>query len=154
MTAIETATAFCRAWFEQRDPAKALTFVSDNVDFAGTAKNECAHSAAELGAYIRGDIAEIAEPFTCSLNAVREQTAGGLVSNLAFEMNLRNSRYIWRLQVFSHCSWKKGSGKFSVFILRNRAAASGETSTIPRRSRWKPSPASGRSFWTIPSPAA
>ncbi len=69
MTAIETATAFCRAWFEQRDPAKALTFVSDNVDFAGTAKNECAHSAAELGAYIRGDIAEIAEPFTCSLNA-------------------------------------------------------------------------------------
>ena len=146
MTAIETATAFCRAWFEQRDPAKALTFVSDNVDFAGTAKNECAHSAAELGAYIRGDIAEIAEPFTCSLNAVREQTAGGLVSNLAFEMNLRNSRYIWRLQAFFTLLLEEGQW--------NRAAASGETSTIPRRSRWKPSPASGRSFWTIPSPAA
>lgn len=115
MTAIETATAFCRAWFEQRDPAKAMAFVSDNVDFAGTMKNECAHSAAELGAYIRGDIAEITEPFTCSLNAVREQTAAGLVSNLAFEMNLRNSRYIWRLLAFFTLLLEEGQWKIFSF---------------------------------------
>lgn len=54
----------------------------------------------EMEDYLRRDIQEIAEPFSCQLKPIREQPLGASALNLVMEMRLRNSRYTWYLRAF------------------------------------------------------
>lgn len=67
-----TVQAFCRSWFEQRDAEGTLSFLSEDVDYVGTGKNECARGSAAMAAYLRQDIREIPEPFCFALSDIRE----------------------------------------------------------------------------------
>lgn len=99
-TAKDTIRSFCRSWFEERDIAGAMVCVSENVEFTGTGIGEFAHNKAELEDYIRRDIAEITEPFTCRLSEHREQMITESVCNLAMEAVLKNTQYMWSLRAF------------------------------------------------------
>lgn len=92
--------AFCRAWFEQRDAAQALPYLADDVDFTGTGEKEYARGKAEMAAYLRQDMAEIPEPFTCELTVIYEHWIGTEVCNLVTELVLKNSLYAWHLRGF------------------------------------------------------
>lgn len=92
--------SFCRAWFEQRDAAAAAFFLSEDVDFVGTGRNEFAHNKADMEAYILADVNELTEPFACELKNISKQPIGGQVCNMAMEMTLKNERYTWFLRAF------------------------------------------------------
>lgn len=61
-TAGDTVQAFCRSWFEERDEEAAARFLSEDVDFVGTGRDEFAFGLGEMKEYIRQDIREILEP--------------------------------------------------------------------------------------------
>ena len=100
MTAIQAIYTFCQAWFEQFDVAKASDFLSDDICFAGTGKDEHAHGKGEMIAYIQHDIAELSEPFYCDIAVLDEQTVTACVQNLSIHLNLKNTTYAWLLYGF------------------------------------------------------
>ena len=59
MTLEGTVRALCRAWFEERDVAGTMAFLSDDVHFVGTGENEFAVGTKQMEQYLRQDIAEI-----------------------------------------------------------------------------------------------
>ncbi len=99
-TAQNTVRAFCRCWFELLDVQACEAFLCDDVNFVGTGENEIARNRTEMIAYLRKDIEELARPFRCTLEAIREQRIAGHVCNLAMNMTLQNEQYIWRLRAF------------------------------------------------------
>jgi len=99
-TAKETVQELCRCWFEQRDAVRAEAFLSGDIDFVGTGKDECAYGKAEMGEYLRQDILEISEPFTCELSVIHERQIADGLCHLSTEMILKNSLYTWYLRGF------------------------------------------------------
>ena len=96
----ETVQEFCRKWFRDRDPDGALCFVTEDVEFVGTGRDESARGKDGLKAYILQDIAEIPEPFTFSDSVIYEQAVTAGVHNLAVNMTLKNTMYSWSLRGF------------------------------------------------------
>lgn len=96
----EIIDAFCRTWFEQRDAEGALRFLTEDVDFVGTGKDEFAQGKERMLAYLRQDMMEIPEPFACSCSVVHEQPIAERVCNLSIDMTLKNSLYTWHLRGF------------------------------------------------------
>lgn len=89
-TAEDSARAFCQAWFEQRNLQAAVAFLHDDINFVGTGEGECASGKAEMTTYIRNDIAELSQPFTCILENINEHMLTEQVCNLAWNMTLKN----------------------------------------------------------------
>lgn len=114
-TAKDTAQAFCRAWFEQRDVEAAIAFLSDDIDFVGTGEDEFACGRAEMTAYISQDIREMTEPFTCEMKVIHEQGVTAEVTHLSMEMALKNRQYIWHLRTFFTLVWKGGNWEIKSF---------------------------------------
>ena len=56
--------SFCRAWFALRDPVAAVAFLTDDVCFTGTGRNESACGKQQMAEYLKQDIREISEPFS------------------------------------------------------------------------------------------
>lgn len=100
ITAVETVQEFCRCWFEQRDHEAATLFLAEDVSFVGTGLGESARGKGEMGAYIRQDIAEISEPFSCEPAVIHEQAPSGIIRNISIELTLKNTMYTWRLRGF------------------------------------------------------
>ena len=99
-TAEDSARAFCQAWFERRDLQAAVAFLHDDINFVGTGEWECASGKAAMTTYIRNDIAELSQPFTCILENINGHMLTGQVCNLAWNMTLKNEQYLWRLRAF------------------------------------------------------
>ncbi len=100
IAARDAVRAFCRAWFEQRDEAAALSFLSEDIAFVGTGEREIASGRAEMSAYLHQDILEMTEPFTCGLEPIHEQVLTAELCSIAMEMTLKNEQYLWRLRAF------------------------------------------------------
>ena len=100
-TAIETINRFCSEWFEQRDAVGAVSFLTEDINFVGTSSNEHAQGKSAMTEYIRQDILEMKEPFSCELANIVEQRLGEGICNLSMEMTLKNSMYSWKLHIFS-----------------------------------------------------
>lgn len=107
--AIDTVWAFCRAWFELCDAEKASAFLADGVDFVGTGFNELARGKANMTEYIRQDISEIPEPFTCELSVIHEHMLENGTVMLATEMVLKNNLYAWHLRGFLVLAQENGA---------------------------------------------
>lgn len=114
-TAKDTAQAFCRAWFEQRDRETAVGVLSDDIDFVGTGEDEFACGKAEMTAYINQDISEITEPFSCEMRVIHEQSITAEVTHLSMEMTLKNRQYIWHLRTFFTLALEDGNWKIKSF---------------------------------------
>lgn len=96
----ETVKAFCQAWFERRDVEETATFLSTDISFVGTGRGELAWGKDEMTKYLCQDIKEIPEPFVCEIDFVHEQMISDDICNLALEMSLNNSLYVWHLRGF------------------------------------------------------
>ncbi|MCD2493393.1 response regulator [Lacrimispora sp. NSJ-141] len=96
----DTVQAFCRAWFEQRDITKTVSFLTEDVSFFGTGMDEHAFGRAEMSAYVQEDIQEITEPFSCVLNVVHEYRTAGHICNISAKLTLISSLYTWHLHAF------------------------------------------------------
>ena len=110
LTAQEAALAFCRSWFEQRDFAATAAYLAEDVRFVGTGMDESACGEAEMRAYLRRDIAEIPEPFTCVLSPLHELTLSEQASSIAMELTLKNTLYTWYLRAFFILERADGAG--------------------------------------------
>ena len=96
----ETIYRFCRAWFEERNLTETLTFLTEDVDFVGTGKNESAWGKAEMEAYLSQDIREISEPFKVGISFIYEHFITEQVCSLSAEVTLKNTLYTWNLKAF------------------------------------------------------
>lgn len=96
----EIVREFCDAWFTRCNAEHAVSFLADEIDFVGTGDNERAQNKAEMADYIRQDIQEMGEPFSCTLSDLREQSLTETVHNVSVKMTLANSAYTWRLSGF------------------------------------------------------
>ena len=96
----ETIYRFCRAWFEERSLTETLTFLTEDVDFVGTGKNESAWGKAEMEAYLSQDIREISEPFKVGISFIYEHYITEQVCSLSAEVTLKNTLYTWNLKAF------------------------------------------------------
>lgn len=114
-TAKDTAQAFCRAWFEQRDVEAAIALLSNDIDFVGTGEDEFACGRAEMTAYINQDIREMTEPFLCEMEVIREQGITAEVTHLSMKMTLKNRQYIWHLRTFFTLVRKDGNWEIKSF---------------------------------------
>lgn len=100
MTLEGTVRALCRAWFEERDVAGTMAFLSDDVHFVGTGENEFAVGTKQMEQYLRQDIAEIPEPFACELGLIQEQELAESLYSMSWQMTLKNPLYSWHLRCF------------------------------------------------------
>lgn len=100
-TATETIRRFCSCWFEECDAESAAAFLTEDINFVGTGRTERAQGKAAMAEYVRQDILEIQEPFSCELAKIDEQPLSEGICNLSIEMLLKNSMYTWTLYVFS-----------------------------------------------------
>lgn len=127
-TALETVENFCHSWFELRDLELTISFLSENVSFVGSGEGESAWGIEAMADYIRQDIAEIPEPFSCHISVIYEQAPAGNVRNLSMEITLKNTMYTWYLRgfytlVLEDSRWKV----FSIHIAEpSRNQAGGE----------------------------
>ncbi|QNM07041.1 response regulator [Qiania dongpingensis] len=96
----DTVQAFCRAWFEQLDISKTVSFLTEEVSFFGTGMDEHASGKAEMSAYVQEDIREITEPFSCLLNVVHEYQPADHICSISAKLSLVSSLYIWHLHAF------------------------------------------------------
>ena len=100
LTAIETMFEFCHNWFELRDLEATAAFLSENVSFMGTGLGEAAWGKEAMTEYLRQDISELSEPFSCEISVVYEQAPAESVRSLSAELTLRNTYYTWYLRGF------------------------------------------------------
>lgn len=96
----DAVQAFCNAWFVQRDVEETSLRLTDDVNFIGTGYNESAQGKEAMAAYIRQDIQELQEPFSCDLSGLREQVLAEHVRSVYADMTLANSTYTWFLRAF------------------------------------------------------
>lgn len=91
---------FCRAWFEERNFSRTVTFLCEDVAFVGTSMEEAARGKAAMERYIRQDIQEIPEPFCLQDSVIHQLEITEHVWQLATELTLKNSQYTWHLRGF------------------------------------------------------
>ena len=72
MSAEQTVSAFCRSWFERRSAEETAAFFSPDVCFVGTGEKEFARGIGQMTEYVRQDIKEIPEPFSCELQVIQD----------------------------------------------------------------------------------
>ena len=96
----ETVDIFCRSWFEQCDRERALKFLTDDVGFVGTTKREFAHGKTAMAEYMKEDISEIREPFSCEVSFLNCNLLGEQFCCVSMDMTLKNSLYTWLLRGF------------------------------------------------------
>ncbi len=111
LTAIETIYEFCHNWFELRDLEATAAFLSENVSFMGTGQGEAAWGKEAMTEYLRQDISEISEPFSCEISVIYEQAPAESVRNLSAELTLRNTYYTWYLRGFYILALEQGQWK-------------------------------------------
>lgn len=97
---LDTIREFCDAWFVKRDVECASGFLTDEIGFIGTGKQEYARGKAEMAEYLRQDIQEISEPFSCEFSEIHEQSLTERMRCLSANMALKNTVYTWRLRGF------------------------------------------------------
>ncbi|UWP59626.1 response regulator [Ruminococcus gauvreauii] len=100
MTAWETLSTLCSAWFERRSVDEVCAFLDDEFCFVGTGEDEFAHSPREMREYLKRDVQEITEPFGVELTLFQEQEIGTDMRNLSVGMLLRSTQYHWRVRGF------------------------------------------------------
>lgn len=96
----ETVYAFCRSWFEQLDAEKTIAYLTDEVGFVGTGEEEFAYGKKEMAEYLRNDIGEIQEPFSCEISTMNGQLLSEHVYSMSVVLILKNSMYRWHLRGF------------------------------------------------------
>ena len=111
LTAIETIYEFCHNWFKLRDLEATAAFLSENVSFMGTGQGEAAWGKEAMTEYLRQDISEISEPFSCEISVIYEQAPAESVRNLSAELTLRNTYYTWYLRGFYILALEQGQWK-------------------------------------------
>lgn len=117
LTAIETINEFLHNWFELRDLEATAAFLSEDVSFVGSGQGEAACGKAAMTDYLRQDIAEIQEPFSCEISVICQQAPAENVRNLSAEITLKNSLYTWHLRGFYTLVLERGLWKvFSIHV--------------------------------------
>ncbi|WP_129701612.1 response regulator [Anaerostipes caccae] len=99
-SACKTLQEFCHAWFELRDAERTAGYITDDVDFVGTGRDEFAHGREEMETYLRQDIGEITEPFACRWNVIYDQKISEGVQSISIELTLKNTLYTWYVRGF------------------------------------------------------
>lgn len=94
----ELVRAFCSSWLEQHNVEKALEFLTEDVSFVGTGQKEYAQGKLELKKYMEEDIMQMGEPFLVEIYPVCEHQITENVSNISFDITLKNSLYLWHLK--------------------------------------------------------
>ncbi|MCQ4637099.1 response regulator [Anaerovorax odorimutans] len=95
-----TVDTFCRAWLEQRDAIGAAAFLAEEISFIGPGEGEYANGKVDMTQYIRQDIQELTEPFSCETSVIHEHMFDEHVCSLSATLTLKNSQYTWRLRGF------------------------------------------------------
>ncbi|WP_195984190.1 response regulator [Clostridium sp. D33t1_170424_F3] len=131
MTPAETLETFCRTWFEQRDLAGLLPYLSEDVDFVGTGWKEIARGKAEMTAYLRQDIQEIMEPFTLDFSVIHEHYLTKDICSLAVKATLKNPLYAWPLRGFFTLSQQDGAWLIESFHFAEPGPSQRETEHYP-----------------------
>lgn len=112
----KTVRAFCNTWFERRDLDGTINFLTEDVNFIGTGEDEFAQGKEEMSAYLRQDIGEIHEPFSCGFSLINWQLLAKNVYRLSAELTLKNTLYTWRLRgFFTVCLEDSGAWKIKSF---------------------------------------
>lgn len=106
---------FCHCWFERGDAESAAAFLTEDVKFVGTGKQELAAGKEAVYQYILKDIEEIVELFTCSIENIYQQQLGEQAYTLAMELSLRNSLYSWHLRGFFNLMQVEGIWRIHCF---------------------------------------
>ncbi|WP_346904950.1 PAS domain-containing protein, partial [Faecalicatena contorta] len=109
----QTVQLFCRAWFQERNLEKTLSFLAEDIKFVGTGIGETAQGKAMMTEYLRQDISEIPEPFHMDFSVIHEQYLAAGIFSQAADLTLINSMYMWHLRFFF--TLKCTGGKWQVF---------------------------------------
>ena len=94
---LDTAESFCLAWFEKRDLAEAVRFLSENVSFVGTGEGEKAFGINEVQEYIRQDMKESSTPFELEFTARQANLITQDAGMAILEFDMKNSEYRWHV---------------------------------------------------------
>lgn len=93
----QTVRLLCQAWFVQRDVERTAEFLTDDIQFIGSGKNEHASGKIQMKEYLTEDIREVREPFEIELSVIYERYLCEASYILSAEFVLRNSVYSWHL---------------------------------------------------------
>ena len=96
----QTVQLFCRAWFQERNLEKTLSFLAEDIKFVGTGIGETAQGKERMTEYLRQDISEIPEPFHMDFSVIHEQYLAAGIYSQAADLTLINSMYMWHLRFF------------------------------------------------------
>ena len=108
----QTVQLFCRAWFQERNLEKTLSFLAEDIKFVGTGMGETAQGKKMMMEYLRQDINEIQEPFHMDFSVIHEQYLAAGIFSQAADLTLINSMYMWHLRFFF--TLKCTGGKWQV----------------------------------------
>ncbi|WP_420908086.1 response regulator [Dysosmobacter acutus] len=108
LSAEQTLRSFCRSWFERRSAEETVAFFSPDVCFVGTGEKETARGIDQMAEYVRQDIREIPEPFSCELQVIQDAHLADGLRALSMEMSLKNTIYTWHLRGFFTLRWEGG----------------------------------------------
>ena len=97
---LETVQTFCHTWFVLRDAEGTAQFLTKDVDFVGTGCHEYAVGRDEMTQYLRDDVEEIPEPFSCEWSVLHQKSITEQICNLSIQITLNNSMYSWNLRTF------------------------------------------------------
>ena len=100
ISAEQTLQSFCRSWFERRSTEETIAFFSPDVCFVGTGENETARGIGQMAEYVRQDIEEIPEPFSCELQVIQDLLLTDGLQTVSTAMSLKNTIYTWHLRGF------------------------------------------------------
>lgn len=99
-SASETLKNFCCSWFEKRNAAETLSYLTQDVNFVGTGLHESAQGHEDMRTYLQKDIREIPEPFEIDLLSLHEESIADDICTVFMEFYLKNTLYAWHLRGF------------------------------------------------------
>lgn len=111
----QTVQFFCRAWFQERNLEKTVSYLTDDIKFVGTGLGETAKGKEMMTRYVSQDICEIPEPFNMDFSVIYEQRLAEDIYTQAVDLTLINSMYMWHLRFFFTLKSREGKWLICCF---------------------------------------